>query len=83
MSDIDKLKDMLYDAELNDWYIAVEQLEQQLKEAESVISELIYKTEYGVNQWQEAFSPNEETKAQKVIAGAKKFLYKYKGNKNE
>ena len=46
----------------------------QLKEAESVISELIDKTEYGVNQWQKAYSPDEETKAQKAIARAKEYI---------
>lgn len=55
-------------------------LEQQIKECESVINKLIDKTEYGVNQWQQAFAPNEETEAQIAIRKAKEYLTEYKTN---
>ena len=50
------------------------QLKEALKLAVEVIKDLINKTEYGVNQWQEAWAPNEETESQKSIKRARQFL---------
>jgi len=79
VSDIDRLKDMLYDAGFNDWYMAVEQLEQQLKEAESVIEF------YGdANNWsyQQVIDDVSEVNGS-LEAGkcARNYFDKYKGDK--
>ena len=47
---------------------------EALKLAVEVIEDLINKTEYGVNQWQAAWAPNEETEPQKSIKRARQFL---------
>lgn len=46
------------------------------EELRNIIKELIEATEYGVTQWQKAYSPNSETNAQKVIKKAKKYVTK-------
>lgn len=56
-----------------------EKLKAQLKEAEKVIDELINCNEQGANQWAEAWSPNDETKAQKSIRIAREYKAKYGG----
>lgn len=50
------------------------QLKEALKLAVEVIRGLIDKTEYGVNQWQAAWLPDEETASQKSIREARQFL---------
>lgn len=60
-------------------------LNQQIKETQSkldlvveTLENLINKTEYGVNQWQLAWSPEEETEAQKAIINSKQVISKVK-----
>lgn len=52
-------------------------LKQQLKEANEVISNLIENNEYSANQWQQAWHPEGETKAQKSIRLAKEYKKKW------
>lgn len=63
---------MLYDAEFNDWYVAVEQLKQQLKEAENVIVGLSNYYDLNSNAWSES--------EYKFLLDAKEYIDKYKGD---
>jgi hypothetical protein len=56
----------------------IRQLEQNLKIAIDALKNLIDKTEYGVNQWQKAWSPDKETEGQKAIKKARQALEKIK-----
>jgi hypothetical protein len=87
---IEELEDMLFDADMTEWYEAVKQLKQwyeavkQLKQENEklrdCVENLINATEYGVNQWQEAWLPSEETNAQKAIRVARKTLKELEHN---
>lgn len=50
------------------------QLREQNKIMREALSNLVEKTEYGVNQWQLAFAPDEETEAQRAIKTARQAL---------
>jgi hypothetical protein len=49
-------------------------LKQENEKLRECVVNLIEATEYGVNQWQEAWSPSKETNAQKVIKLARQEL---------
>ena len=53
-------------------------LQENLKIAIDALKNLIDKTEYGVNQWQKAWSPDKETEGQKAIKKARQALEKIK-----
>lgn len=77
---IEELEDMLFDADMTEWYEAVKQLKQENEKLRDCVENLINATEYGVNQWQEAWLPSEETNAQKAIRVARKTLKEYSIN---
>jgi len=52
----------------------IKQLEKENERLRDCVENLIEATVFGVNQWQEAWSPNEETNAQKVIKQALQIL---------
>jgi len=54
-----------------DEYAKLKKENEKLREC---VENLIEATVFGVNQWQEAWSPNEETNAQKVIKQAQQIL---------
>ena len=58
----------------------VEKLKQENEKLRECVESLIEATVLGVNQWQEAWSPNDETNAQKVIKQARKTLEDLKHN---
>jgi molecular chaperone DnaK (HSP70) len=60
----------------NKHHFAIRKLKENLKIA---VDALIDKTEYSVNQWQKAWSPEKETIAQKAIKDARQALEKIKG----
>lgn len=57
----------------------IDKLREKLKIAVSALENLIDNTEHGVKQWQAAWSPNKETKAQTSIRAARQALEKIKG----
>jgi hypothetical protein len=77
---IEELEDMLFDADMTEWYEAVKQLKQENEKLRDCVENLINATEYGVNQWQEAWLPSEETNAQKAIRVARKTLKELEHN---
>jgi YD repeat-containing protein len=62
-------------------YDELGKLKEQNKIMREALDNLIDKTEYGVNQWQKAWMPNEETEAQKAIEKAKQALEKINKHK--
>lgn len=54
------------------------QQQKRIDDLSRVLEELINATEYGVNQWQQAFHPEAETNGQKVIRKAKQALQRDK-----
>ena len=59
---------------MKDTQKSLEKLQAENARLKELLKELIEATEYGVNQWQEAFNPDSETKAQKVIKKAKEAI---------
>jgi len=51
----------------NKQYFANRRLQENLKIAIDALKNLIDKTEYGVNQWQKAWSPDKETDRPKSV----------------
>jgi len=54
--------------------VEIKKLKQENEKLRECVESLIEATIFGVNQWQEAWSPNEETNAQKVIKQARQIL---------
>lgn len=63
----------------NKHHFAIRKLKENLKIAVDALENIIDKTEYSVNQWQKAWSPEKETIAQKAIKDARQALEKIKG----
>lgn len=62
----------------NEEYKKLKAENAKLKEC---ILEIISETEYSANQWQQAWLPDEETKAQRVINEAKLLIKQLEGEK--
>ena len=71
---IQEVSTMFHKAVLNTKNKEIDKLKQENEKLRECVKSLIEATLFGVNQWQEAWSPYEETNAQKVIKQAQQTL---------